>query len=68
MNNEDRIAELEIKVAYQEDTIRELNSIVCEQQTQIDQLEKGMKAMATRLKEIMEAVGGKIPNEKPPHY
>ncbi len=68
MNNEDRISELEIKLFYQEETIRELNGIVCEQQQRIDQLEKSMKAIASRFKDIIEAVGGKIPNEKPPHY
>jgi SlyX protein len=65
---EDRFAEIEIKLFYQEETVRELNNIVCEQQRRIDQLEKGIKALAGRFKDVVEEVGGKIPNEKPPHY
>ena len=66
---EDRLVDIEIKLSYQEDTIRELNSVVCEQQKQIDQLESICKVLASRIKELSEALEGKPPlNEKPPHY
>jgi SlyX protein len=66
--NEDRFVDIEIRLTYQEETIRELNKVVCEQQKQIDQLEKSVKKMTEQLKEVAEATGAKIPNEKPPHY
>ena len=37
-----RITELEIKVAYQEDTIQQLDRVICQQQDQIDSLKKQM--------------------------
>lgn len=66
---EDRLMDIEIKLSYQEDTIRELNDVVCTQQKQIDQLESVCKILASRIKDLSEAFEGKPPlNEKPPHY
>ena len=36
----DRIIELETKLSYQEDTITQLNDVVCRQQNQIDEINK----------------------------
>ncbi len=66
---EDRLVDIEIKLSYQENTIRELNSVVCAQQKQIDQLESACKVFASRIKDLSESLEGKLPlNEKPPHY
>lgn len=66
---EDRLVDIEIKLSYQENTIRELNGVVCAQQKQIDQLESVCKIFANRIKDLSEALEGKLPlNEKPPHY
>jgi len=66
---EERLVDIEIKLAYQEETMRELNSVVCEQQKQIDQLESVCKAFAGRIRDLSEVLEGRLPlNEKPPHY
>jgi len=66
---EDRLVDIEIKLSYQEETIRELNIVVCRQQKQIDQLESIYKVFASRFKDLSENIGGKtLLNEKPPHY
>ncbi|MEI6315076.1 MAG: SlyX family protein [Syntrophus sp. (in: bacteria)] len=66
---EDRLVDIEIKLSYQEETIRELNIVVCRQQKQIDQLEAIYKVFASRFKDLSENIGGKtLLNEKPPHY
>jgi SlyX protein len=66
---EDRLVDIEIKLSYQEATVRDLNSVVCEQQKQIDRLESVCKDFAKRIKVLTEALEGEIPlNEKPPHY
>lgn len=66
---EERLVDIEIKLAYQEETIRELNSVVCEQQKQIDQLESVCKTFAGRIRDLSEVLEGRLPlNEKPPHY
>ncbi len=68
MNN-DQIIELEIKVAYQEDLVQDLNKIVARQQQQIDRLEATVKLLHDRIKSLSAEhsnIGDKF--EKPPHY
>jgi SlyX protein len=65
-----RITELEIKVAYQEDTIQQLDSVVCKQQDQIDALKKQLIQLSDSTKEISEDIkGSQSPvDDVPPHY
>lgn len=65
---EERMIEIEIKIAYQEDTIQELNDVVCKQQKQIDDLEATCTFLVKRVKILSESTGDNIANEKPPHY
>ncbi len=68
--NDDRIIELEIKAAYQEDLLQELNKIVGRQQVQIDRLEATCKLLNERIKSLSAETGGGGENvdEVPPHY
>ncbi|MDD5412281.1 MAG: SlyX family protein [Methylobacter sp.] len=67
--NEDRIIELEIKAAYQEDLLQELNRIVGQQQQQIDRLEATCRLLNERIKSLStEGSGGENVDEVPPHY
>jgi SlyX protein len=69
MNN-DRIIELEIKAAYQEDLLQDLNKIVGQQQQQIDRLEATCKLLNERIKSLSTESSGAGENvdEVPPHY
>ncbi|MDI1229639.1 MAG: SlyX family protein [Methylobacter sp.] len=67
--NDDRIIELEIKTAYQEDLLQALNQIVGQQQQQIDRLEATCKMLNERIKSLSsESGGGESVEEVPPHY
>lgn len=66
--SEDRIIELEIKTAYQEDLLQSLNTIVSEQQMQIGRLEETCKFLHSRIKNIGEAGIINQGVETPPHY
>ncbi|MDP1665742.1 MAG: SlyX family protein [Methylobacter sp.] len=67
--NEDRIIELEIKIAYQEDLLQALNKIVGQQQQQIDRLEATCRMLNERIKSLsVEGSGGESVEEVPPHY
>jgi SlyX protein len=60
-----RIDALEIRLAYQDDTIETLNSTITDQWKRIDDLSRQI----TRLDGlIQEATDRQIPQEKPPHY
>jgi len=67
---DERITELEIKVAYQEDTIQQLDRVICQQQDQIDSLKKQFKELTEGSQSSPE--DGKslfsALDEVPPHY
>lgn len=67
--HKDRIIELEIKVAYQEDLIQELNKIVSQQQQQISRLETTCKLLNERIKSLLSVVNAEENiDQTPPHY
>lgn len=69
---EDRLVDIETKIAYQEDLVQELNNTVYQQQKKIDRLEAICKSLIDHVKALSEAVegkpGGNILDERPPHY
>lgn len=67
--SDSRITDLEIKIAYQEDLVQTLNSIVSEQQQQIMRLEETCKILNERIKNrTINDVGSNQSFEIPPHY
>jgi len=67
--SDERIDNLEMKIAYQEDTIQALNDIVVQQQAKLVQLEKSCDFLAEQLKGLMESgEAGQSQDERPPHY
>jgi SlyX protein len=66
---EDRLVDIETKIAYQEDTIQELNKVVCQQQKQIQRLEAICESLIEHVRDLRDAVPqGGAANERPPHY
>ena len=63
----DRIDALESRLAYQEQTIEQLNDTITAQWKQIDALTRQMTALKERLQEA-EADRPAPANERPPHY
>lgn len=69
MMHEDRLIDIETKIAYQEDLLQELNKIIYQQQKKIDRLEAVCDALTGHVQELSEAVAeGGATNERPPHY
>ncbi len=67
--NERRLDELETKMAYQEDTIQQLNEALGCQQKQLDQLERTCQVLIDRLSDLADiAQPGNEVDERPPHY
>ncbi len=65
---EQRLIEMETRFLYQEDTIEQLNQVVCAQQEEIRQLKASLEVLAKNLKPLLEQSGDIRPHEKPPHY
>ncbi|WP_282286492.1 SlyX family protein [Pseudomonas sp. PS02302] len=69
MTLEERIADLEMRQAFQDDTIQTLNDIIVEQQRTLDRCAAQIRMLAERQAELQSAGGGGIPDEAPPpHY
>jgi len=68
--SEERLVEIETKIAFQEQTIKDLNDVLYEQQQEIERLGSTCDALVKRFKELSEFTPGiDAPvNEKPPHY
>ncbi len=58
MNTEQRLIELETKVAFMDNTIEELNQVITDQQRQIDVLENKLKAVLAKLQADSPAPNG----------
>lgn len=68
MNNEERIENLEIKITYMEDFIKQIQEVAVQQAKEIDRLKTENKMIKQKIKELIEESEGEIPNRKPPHY
>ena len=67
--DEDRLIDIETKMAHQEQLLTELNEVLTDQQAQISQLEALSQSLIDRLNSLVDnAGGGQITDERPPHY
>lgn len=66
---EERLVNMEIKIAQQEDLLESLNQAVYRQQKKLDELEALCTALAGRIKDMAAASAGqRVLDERPPHY
>ena len=67
--NEDRLVEIETKMAFQENILKDLSDAVYIQQKQIDALDKTIKQLVDQIEDSsVISPGGDLKDEKPPHY
>ena len=64
----DRLTAIEMKLAYMEDFVNQIQNVAVDQTKTIDKLQKEIKMMSDKIREMSDAVEGDIPNRKPPHY
>lgn len=60
-----RVTELEVKLAFQDRTIEELDGVVREYTEKIEQLTRQLEVVRSTLSDMRETGPA---NEKPPHY
>jgi len=66
---ENRLIELETRLAYQEATLQDLNAIIAAQSQQIERLERVCRELANRIARSVEnEQKGGTEDEVPPHY
>lgn len=68
MTLEERLAELEIKLAFTEDLVDTLNTTVFRQQEEIDRLREALRMLGEQVKTAIPAEPLSLRDEIPPHY
>lgn len=64
---DERMAELEIRQAFQDDALQTLSDVIAGQQKQIDLLRRELERLQARQEEQSQQFQ-EVPNELPPHY
>lgn len=68
---ENQLVDLQTRVAYQENTLEQLNDVIAQQDAELIQLKQQIRLLAQRLEELhrQQAIGETdIVDERPPHY
>ena len=65
---DDRLTTIEMKLAYMEDFVNQIQNVAVEQAKTVDKLQKEIKLMSDKIREMSNTMEGDIPNRKPPHY
>ncbi|KJS05378.1 MAG: hypothetical protein VR73_12270 [Gammaproteobacteria bacterium BRH_c0] len=70
MTDNERLMELEVRLAYQEDILNALDQVVSRQTEQIDRLERMNRELYARVRDVLDGQkdnkGGD--EQPPPHY
>ncbi len=66
--SEERLTELEMRTAFQDDTIAALNDAIVKQQNAIDQLRRELKALRDHVLLSLPGDSKQPDDERPPHY
>ena len=68
--NQERLIEIETRIAFQEQTIKTLSDVIYKQQQEIDQLNNLYTSLEKQTKKQGKSSAGDndIIHEKPPHY
>jgi SlyX protein len=65
---EDRVTELEVKLAFAEDLLETLNTTVYRQQERIEQLERTVRDLRQLVLQAIPTEQRSLRDEIPPHY
>jgi SlyX protein len=65
---ETRIEHLETRIAFQDQTIDDLNKMLTAQWQEIDKLKRELAKLGDQLKEAQFSGGPSTPEPPPPHY
>jgi SlyX protein len=68
MNVDDRVTELETRLAFQDDTIQALNDVLVVQQRTMERLQRQVAALIKRQDEMGGQFEASEEDTPPPHY
>jgi SlyX protein len=69
---QEQLIDVQTRVAYQEDTLAQLNDVITKQDAEIMQLKQQVRLLAQRFDELarnpLQGEDADLANERPPHY
>lgn len=65
---EDRVADLEVRLVFQDDIIQSLNETVAAQQLEMEKLRRAVEVLARRQADLASSLPGSDEDQPPPHY
>jgi SlyX protein len=65
--SEQRLTDIEIKLAHQEHALEQVSEVLADQQAQLTRLEQVCRSLAERLRGFTEGADQRD-DDKPPHY
>ncbi|MFT6464046.1 SlyX family protein [Halopseudomonas laoshanensis] len=66
---ESRIADLEVRLVFQDDTLQALNDVVAAQQMELEKLRRSLEVLARRQADLAASMPGEAGDDAPPpHY
>lgn len=68
MELEQRIVDVEARLAFQDDTIQTLNDVLVAQQRTVDRLQAQLEVLARRQNDMQSRLGVEDDEAPPPHY
>ncbi len=68
MELEQRITDLEARLAFQDDTIQTLSDVLFAQQRTVERLQAQLGVLARRQEDMQSRMGGEEDEAPPPHY
>ncbi len=68
MELEQRIIDLEARLAFQDDTIQTLNDVLVAQQRTLERLQAQLALLARRQEDMQSRMDGEGDEAPPPHY
>ena len=68
MTTEDRLIDLETKMAFQDDLLQDLNDVVARQEQTIEKLWQANRMLKSQLDSVHGPAGESASEAPPPHY
>ena len=65
---DEQLIDLQSRLAYQEDTLRQLDAVTIRQAAQIERLEMAMQEFSRRIDGALQGARNEAGHEPPPHY
>ena len=65
---DERLTAIEMKLAYMEAFVNQIQNVTGEQAKTSDKLQKEIKMMSDKIRDMSNVMEGDIPNRRPPHY